>query len=343
MNEATPNTGTSLLSTADAVEALLSQEAPEEDTVDGREEPTEQEEVLSDPQPDPDEVEVEAEAEESDSEEVEEVDESEEEEEVDEAPVVEEPQRYRVKSGDDEVEVTLDELRNSYMRNADYTRKTQHVAEERKAVEAELEHLHGERQRYHEQLVTLETALNQAEPDQAYWDELQSADQMEFLRQRENARDRKDALAQIQAERQKVQSEEEAELQARRDAHMAKERARVPELIPEWSDPEVQAKEAPAVVTYAQRTGGYTEEEISNIGDARALVMIRKAYLYDELMKKKPAATKKAQKAPKLIKSGQPTSKKQNSASRRAKALANISKNKGRSSIDAAVDYMLTK
>ena len=83
MNEATPNTGTSLLSTADAVEALLSQEAPEEDTVDGREEPTEQEEVLSDPQPDPDEVEVEAEAEESDSEEVEEVDESEEEDEVD--------------------------------------------------------------------------------------------------------------------------------------------------------------------------------------------------------------------------------------------------------------------
>jgi len=38
---------------------------------------------------------------------------------------------YKLKIGDEEVEVTLDELRNGYLRQRDYTRKTQEIAEQR--------------------------------------------------------------------------------------------------------------------------------------------------------------------------------------------------------------------
>ena len=140
MTEAPQDDGTSLLSTASAVDLLLQTEAPEEDRPEVSEEPP----VVEEPEAETVEVEVEAEAEEVEYEEVGD-DESEYEDDEEEAPVVEE-QLYRVKAGDDEAEVTLDELKNSYMRNADYTRKTQQVAQQRKAAEANLEAVLGERQ-----------------------------------------------------------------------------------------------------------------------------------------------------------------------------------------------------
>lgn len=52
-------------------------------------------------------------------------------EEVDEKP------RYKVKASGEEVEVTLDDLIKGYQREADYTKKTQTLAEQRKQVESE--------------------------------------------------------------------------------------------------------------------------------------------------------------------------------------------------------------
>ena len=336
MTEATQTDGTSLLSTASAVDLLLQAEAPEEDTPEVSEEPPVEEPEYAEA----DEVEVEAEADEFEYEEVED-DEPEYDDEADEAPVVEE-QRYRVKAGDDEAEVTLDELKNSYMRNADYTRKTQQVAEQRKAAEAELAAVQGERQRYADQLAVVEQALSQQEPTQEYWNELYEADPLEYTRQRDLARDRKEAMEQIQAEQQRVQSEQAAHLQAQAQQRLAQERDRMHELIPEWRDEEVAAKEKAAVVTYAQRQG-YSDVELAQVSDARAVSMIRKAYLYDELMKMKPAAQKKASQAPKMTKSGQPTNSKQTTQRRKQKALANISQQKGRNAMDAAVAYLLEK
>ena len=50
---------------------------------------------------------------------------------------LEEPQRFTVKAAGEEKEVTLEELMQGYQLGADYTKKTQELAENRKAVEAE--------------------------------------------------------------------------------------------------------------------------------------------------------------------------------------------------------------
>ena len=47
------------------------------------------------------------------------------------------PQTFTVKASGEEKEVTFDELVSGYQLGADYTKKTQEVAENRKAVEAE--------------------------------------------------------------------------------------------------------------------------------------------------------------------------------------------------------------
>jgi len=49
--------------------------------------------------------------------------------------------RYKVKASGEEVEVELDELIKGYQQGTDYTKKSQALAEQRKAVEAERGHL----------------------------------------------------------------------------------------------------------------------------------------------------------------------------------------------------------
>lgn len=333
MSEA-PREGTSNLSIAGAVDSLLAQNAPIE-------EKAEEQEVVAET----DEVEVEAEAEEPEAEDIE-IDEPEEaDEEVEAVEAVEEQpvETYRVRIGDDEVDLTLEELRLGYMRQGDYTRKTQQVAEGRKQAEAELEALTAQRESYANQLAQLETALNQSEPTQEYWDALQAEDPIEYVKQREALRDRRDALAQVQSEQQRVQQEQYQQLQAQTQERLKQEAEKLLDVIPEWRDADVATKQKNAVYTYAQRHLGYSEQELSQIGDHRAVNALRKAYLYDELMKQKPAATKKTKAAPKMAKAGQPTSKREISAKRKRQQLSNISKMKGRKSMDAAVQYLLEK
>lgn len=333
MSEA-PREGTSNLSIAGAVDSLLAQNAPIE-------EKAEEQEVVAET----DEVEVEAEAEEPEAEDIE-IDEPEEaDEEVEAVEAVEEQpvETYRVRIGDDEVDLTLEELRLGYMRQGDYTRKTQQVAEGRKQAEAELEALTAQRESYANQLAQLETALNQSEPTQEYWDALQAEDPIEYVKQREALRDRRDALAQVQSEQQRVQQEQYQQLQIQTQERLKQEAEKLLDVIPEWRDADVATKQKNAVYTYAQRHLGYSEQELSQIGDHRAVNALRKAYLYDELMKQKPAATKKTKAAPKMAKAGQPTSKREISAKRKRQQLSNISKMKGRKSMDAAVQYLLEK
>jgi hypothetical protein len=50
----------------------------------------------------------------------------------------EQPQLYTIKVDGEDTEVTLEELQNGYSRQRDYTRKTQELAEQRKAIEWKL-------------------------------------------------------------------------------------------------------------------------------------------------------------------------------------------------------------
>ena len=97
------------------------------------EEPVEQEEYESEP-------ELEAEADDT-----EEYVEDDGDYEVDEEEEQPETPRYYVKIDGEEQEVTLEELRNGYQRQADYTRKSQALAEQRKAYEANLQAITSER------------------------------------------------------------------------------------------------------------------------------------------------------------------------------------------------------
>ena len=93
---------------------------------------------------------------------VEESDESEDSEQQEEQPRERLPESVKVKVNGEEVEVTLDELARGYSRQSDYSRKTQQLAEERKAFQAEAEAIRQERAQYATLLGALQKQLEAA-------------------------------------------------------------------------------------------------------------------------------------------------------------------------------------
>lgn len=341
MAEATPSEGTSNLSIHQAVENLLAAEAPPPEDTQVSEEPVAEEALeATEAENDADEA-VETDELEAVSEDIDYDDETDDADEGEEVEIeTTQPDTYRIKLGDEEVDVTLDDLRNGYMRQSDYTRKTQELSENRKGFEAELNNLAAQRNEYADKLAFLETAL--AVPDQPaeYWQELRNADPDRYQAERAQVLERKEALEEVAKQRAQVQEEQANEMQRQAAQRLQAEQARLPEMIPEWTDPSVAEREKKDLIPYLEKTG-YTTQELGAVSDARALVLARKAMLYDKLMEGKPVAQKKSRKAPKMAKAGQPKTKKQVSQRRRQQAFNNIGKQKGVKAVNAAVDYLL--
>ena len=152
-------------------------------------------------------------------------------------------------------------------------------------------------------------------------------------------REQYEQAAKVQQEQMRVQQEKQQEMVQAHQQHLAQEQQRLLERIPEWRDEEVATREKQQVIQYAQRIG-FTEQELQTASDSRAIETLRKAYLYDELMAKKPAAQKKVRKAPKVTKSGKPTPKSEMTAKRKSQAFDRLKKS---GSKEAAVEYLLER
>lgn len=261
-----------------------------------------EEEETSSTEADTSETEDEAPAEQDAEEESESSDDDEESDEEDQQPAT-----YRVKVDGQEVEVTLDELQKGYSRTQDYTRKTQALAEQRKAAEAELDTARQERAYYAQMLQVLQQQLAQtnAEPD---WDALYQENPTEWVRQRELWRDRQDKVRAVEAEQQRLAQVRQVEEAQARQARLQEEAAKLLEVIPEWKDAKKASEERGKLVEAAKRAG-FSEEELGGISDHRALVVLRKAALFDELMNRKTQIKPNPTSGPKLAKPGSATTK----------------------------------
>jgi hypothetical protein len=219
-------------------------------------------------------------------------------EEAEEAP--QQAQTFRVKVDGEEVEVPLDELLKGYSRTADYTRKTQAIAEARKQAEAEAAAAREERQRYAQTLEVLDAQMRSLQPPEIDWDRLYKENPVEWVRQREIQRTRQEQMNWVQAQRAALQQKQAEEEQVEQSKTLEVERSKLLEVLPEWRDAEKARTEKAKIVEYATGKLGFSVEEISDIYDARAVVALRKAMLFDELM------SKRDQMRPKIIQKTRP-------------------------------------
>lgn len=216
-----------------------------------------------------------------------------------------EPQRFRVKAAGEEREVTFDELVDGYQKGLDYTKKSQSVAEQRKAVEAEriaIEQAKQARDAYSQRLNLIEEFLSKQNEGEDL-NALKEVDPIGYAVKVAERTEREKQLAMVQAEQQRIENQRNAEQQARLQQHLREEARRVAEVIPEYGDPQ-KGNEVKRVIRDFAKEVGFTEQELSQAYDSRQVQVLWMAAQYAKLQKQKPEMTKKVQDAPKMLRPG---------------------------------------
>jgi len=240
----------------------------------------------------------------------------------------EEPQTFRVKAAGEEREVTLDELIKSYQLGTDYTKKSQAVAEERKVVEAErhaVQEAKALRDQYAQQLGIIEQMLNQPQEAEDL-DYLKETDPIGYAVKVAEMSQKEKQLAQVRAQRDYLSQQQEYDRQQQMKQMVSAESEKLVAVLPEFADPargEVIRKD---IRTYGKQVG-FSDDELANVFDSRAVLTLYKAMQYDKLQSAKPGITKKVSEAPKAIKPG--VSKPRDSNSEETRKLKARAKSSG--------------
>lgn len=200
---------------------------------------------------------------------------------------VEQP-RFTVKVNGKEIEVTQDELLRGYQREADYTQKTQEVAEARRAFEKEVEGVRAKASETSKQQEAVIGRLTQAERflqanlGQPPGPELAQRDAQQYLVLRAAYDER---LTKLQNVRYALEHEEQAKQQSEQQAAAEQLDAvwsRLTKTVPGWDDPKKAAAGTDALIGYV--TGlGMSREALSRQTDYAFWDLALKAQQFDKL------------------------------------------------------------
>lgn len=221
-------------------------------------------------------------------------DEAEDDEESAEDAAQRQEQLFRVKVAGEELQVPLSELLNGYSRQADYTRKSMAVAQARKELEARAAEVEGERAQMIQFLEGQVRLMQEQQPQQPDWERLRREDPIEYAAQWAEFQQRQQRQYAMQQRLQFEQTKAQQAEQARLQQTLAQEADLLVEAVPEWRDEKIAAKEKAGMAEFA-RGIGFNEQELSSIYDHRTVLVLRKAYLYDQMQRRRPELRAEAQ------------------------------------------------
>lgn len=216
-----------------------------------------------------------------------------------------EPVKVTIRVDGKTVELTQEQIADAYkngMRQEDYTRKTMEAADKRKAAEADIAKARQEREQYAQGLQQASALLQASlqEQSQIDWQKLLDTDPVEYLKQQHLAQDRQAKLQRIAHEQQQLHAKSQAEQADQMKAYMSAQRDELLAKLPDWKD-ESKAKTEQAALKEYLKSQGFDDESIAGISDHRAVLMSRKAMLYDQMMTKAQAAAKKVANLPQKV------------------------------------------
>lgn len=206
---------------------------------------------------------------------------------------------YKVKVAGQEFDVTLDELRAGYSRDADYRRKTEELSTERKNFQAESE---KQRQDYSQklsevnQLMALAQQQLNSEFNNIDLEKLYEEDPTEAARVEHKMRKRQEQLAESF---QKAKSEQQKQFQQ----IIEDQQKLLVSKIPEFSDSEKASSLKNNMRSYLQ-SYGFKDQEIGQIYDHRIVMLVNDAMKYRNMQKVKPNLASKIAKPGKVLSSG---------------------------------------
>ena len=228
---------------------------------------------------------------------------------------------YTVTLDGTDLSVNLEELIQGYQRNADYTRKTQELAQERNQssefversktdVEAKLTKLN--------ELNNAAQAQLQQEYAQVDFEKLYDEDPVEAARLEHKMRKKHEQLAQVSQQTQELQAQEFNKYLGEQQKLLSQ---KVPELMDEQKGPRFKQQ----MRDYLGNIG-FNDNEINSVYDHRYVMLVKDAMNYRNLQKAKPGIKKKVANAPKVVKGGVAKSKGQVNAEARRQQLSKLRK-----------------
>ena len=274
-------------------EEIGKSEAPKEEIKQDSPEPQNEESETDQPQ------EQEIKEEESQEETSEDVSQDEEQSDVQEKPDSTEDQLHKVKVAGQEFDVTLDELRNGYQRDADYRRKTEELSNDRKNFQSESE---KQRLDYSQKLNELNQSLSIAQQDlnaeinSADLDKLYDEDPTEAARVERKLKKKQDALNQSL---QKAQAEQKQQF----ETFLQDQQRKLVSKMPEFSDP-AKASSLKANMKNTLNNYGFNDQEVAQVYDHRIVMLVNDAMKYRSMQNSKPNLAKKISKPSKVFSSG---------------------------------------
>lgn len=210
-------------------------------------------------------------------------------------------------------EVTLSELKRGFLRQADYTKKTQEIAEQRQqavqAFQAVEQHNNVVAEHLHMALGVLEPQL--AELAHTDWDTLAQTDAYEYAEKRALFDQAQVRYQRLTAAAQQTVAQAQQQKQLKQGEYLRAEQQKLIMALPDLADPKVGPKLSREIKEYALAGVGLSPEEAGNLTDHRLVVVLNKARMYDQLLSaQENAGKRKLSKSPKRVSSaGTPPTK----------------------------------
>jgi hypothetical protein len=228
--------------------------------------------------------------------------------------------------------VNLSDVIKSYQLESHLNNKSMQLAEQRKAAETEIAQQKNLWLSHIEQANNLiNHASNELtrEYQSINWDELRAVDPAEWVAKRQEFTDRANAIQNSHAQLSyglDQQIKAERDVQGKQfQSFLQQEKNNLLNKIPEWTNPEKAKAESNDLRSFLM-TNGFSDDEVKGIADHRAILISRKAMLYDKLMATKPQVDKKVVNLPKVMKAGTTKTKADVQAEKMRQKIANVRK-----------------
>jgi len=228
---------------------------------------------------------------------------------------------YKVKVAGQELDVTLDELKNGYSRDADYRRKTEELSYDKKQFMSESE---KQRQNYSSklneanQLLSVAQQQLQTEINSADLEKLYEEDPTEAARIEHRLRRKQEKLNQAM---EKTQSEQRKQF----ESFLSDQKKQLASKMPEFSDPTKASQLASSMKTTLNNYG-FNDQEISQVYDHRIVMLVNDAMKYRKMQNSKPNLAKKITKPGRVFSSGVKKDKAEINLTKRKEKLSRLKK-----------------
>lgn len=219
------------------------------------------------------------------------------------------PAKLKLTRNGEEVEVDLEEAKNLAQMGYDYTKKTQEVAEQRKAVEMQAQAIKAQEQALKQMAETQQAfikeiakveAINEqtAQYEALDWQALTDNDPVQaqklWIQYQQLQTKRQRAIEEINQKQSQLAQQRELQQQAR----LAEAQTELLKAFPQWN------AEFAKELREAGKQYGYSDQELSSVTDPRQVKLLADAAAYRKLQSQKVNVDKKVVGKPPVVKPG---------------------------------------